>query len=64
VAFSNPEVGLRHMLIFDPETAVLLGEEQSTLEGNQLGYEEGTVIGYATYVETAVVDSDRERPRG
>jgi hypothetical protein len=64
VAFSNAEVGVRHMLIFDPETAILLGEEQITLEPNELGYAEGTVIGYATYVETAVVDSNRERPRG
>lgn len=63
VAFSNAEVGVRHMLIFDAETAVLLGEEQSTLEGNKLGYPEGTVFGYASYVETAVVDSNRERPR-
>jgi len=34
------------------------------LDGNEFGYPAGTRIGYATYVTSAVVDSNRERPRG
>lgn len=54
---------IRHTLIFDPGTSELLGEEQAVVAGNAFGYAAGTVIGYATYVESAVVDSLDARPR-
>jgi hypothetical protein len=54
--------GIRHTLIFDPETSALLGEEESVLAGNVFDYPEGTVIGFATYLESAVVDAIKERP--
>jgi hypothetical protein len=54
---------IRYTLIFDPETAALLGEQQVVLAGNWAGYPEGTVIGHATYVESAIVDEIKERPK-
>jgi hypothetical protein len=54
--------GILQTLVFDPKTSALLAEEQRALSDNDFGYEEGTVIGYATYHETAIVDSKRERP--
>jgi type II secretory pathway pseudopilin PulG len=47
----------RQALLFDPQTRALLGEEDSMLDGNSLGYPAGTVIGRATYLGQAVVDS-------
>lgn len=62
VAFASDPDKQRHTLIFDPDTAALLGEEYVALAGNANGYPEGTVIGYATYVATGIVDSIRARP--
>jgi hypothetical protein len=53
---------LRSTLVFDPQTSVLLAEEESTLDGNSLGYPVGTRVGSATYLETAIVDSLGARP--
>jgi RNA polymerase sigma-70 factor (ECF subfamily) len=64
VAMTHPADGVRHALVFDPETSALLAEEQLALPGNEFGYPEGELIGYATYLETGVVDSVGERPRG
>lgn len=63
VAMRSEADGIRHTLVFDPATSVLLAEEQVALGDNSWDYPEGTVIGYATYLTTAVVDSSRERPR-
>jgi len=63
VAMRDEANRIRHMLIFDPETSALLGEEEIVLEGNVLDYPEGTVIGYATYLESAVVDEIKKRPQ-
>jgi hypothetical protein len=52
-----------HTLLFDPDTSVLLAEEQVALPGNEFRYPDDTVIGYATYLTTTVVDSPRERPK-
>jgi RNA polymerase sigma-70 factor (ECF subfamily) len=57
VAHSGKTAGIRETLILDPETSVLLSEEQVTLDGNSFGYPAGTVIGHATYVTRGVVDS-------
>ena len=48
---------VRSTLVFDPQTSVLLGEEESTLAGNSFGYPVGTRIETATYLQTAIVDS-------
>lgn len=64
VAMTSGADGLRHMLVLDPDTGELLSEEQRVLDENEFGYPAGTRIGYATYVDVAIVDSDRERPRG
>jgi hypothetical protein len=59
VAFSDRHRGIRHELIFDPETSVLLGERESTLGLGVFGFDApaGTPIGYAAYLESKVVDS-------
>jgi hypothetical protein len=62
VAMRDEENRTRQMLIFDPETAELLGEEETAIDGNSWGFPDGTVIGYATYLESAVVDKIKERP--
>jgi hypothetical protein len=63
VAMASTDDGLRHMLVLDPDTGELLAEEQRVLEENEFGYAAGTLIGYATYLTSAVVDSSHERPR-
>lgn len=55
---------IRHTLIFDPETSALLAEEEVVLDGNWAGYAAGTVIGWAAYLESTVVDEVRTRPGG
>ena len=62
VAMRDEENRIRHTLIFDPDNSALLGEEQTALAGNAWGYRPGTVIGWSTYLETAVVDHIKQRP--
>jgi hypothetical protein len=62
VAYSDSKDHERHELIFDRKTAALLGEEYVQLDGNPYGYPVGTMTGYATYVESAVVDRLGQRP--
>jgi hypothetical protein len=62
VASSSTSGHERHELIFDPKTSALLGEEYQALSGNVFGYPGGTVVGYATYVSTGVVDRLGARP--
>jgi RNA polymerase sigma-70 factor (ECF subfamily) len=57
VAMDDHGNDIRSTLIFDPETSALLGEEQVALPGNSFGYPAGERIGYATYLEQAVVNS-------
>jgi len=54
---------IRYELVFDPQTWTLLAEEQTVLAANWWRYPVGTVIGHATYLEHAVVDGLKERPR-
>jgi hypothetical protein len=61
VAMDDRPNRVRHTLIFDPKTAVLLSEKQTALPGNAFGYPDGTVIGHATYVESRVVSALGER---
>jgi hypothetical protein len=65
VARTSDDVGFleRSELIFDPETSELLAERQVLLERVKWAdAEPGTVIGYAVYLESAVVDSTSDRP--
>ena len=64
IAVRDDAGNARLQLIVDPKTGVLLGEEEVVLEGNAYGYPAGTIIGYATYTQTAVVDGDNTRPAG
>lgn len=57
VALDGPGA-IRTVLIFDPDTSVLLGEEGIALAGNTFGYSTGERIWYSTYVVQKVVDSD------
>jgi RNA polymerase sigma-70 factor (ECF subfamily) len=63
-AMEDTENRIEHTLIIDPDTAQLLAEEQVALDGHRNGYPEATVVGHATYLTSAVVDSRRERPGG
>jgi hypothetical protein len=46
----------RSVLLFDPTSYALLGEQTTVLAGNSAGYPAGTVVGHATYLEQRVVD--------
>ena len=52
----------RTTLVIDPDTSQLLGEEEVSLEGNELGYEPGTVLGYSTYLLVATVPTNDALP--
>lgn len=59
ISFTDRRGGTRHELIFDPATAALLGERESVVRAGAFGgtIPPGTVIGYAAYLESKVVDS-------
>jgi hypothetical protein len=51
--------GLRDELIFDPQTSALLGEQQSVVETSRWNpFPPGSVIGWAAYLASGIVDSD------
>ncbi len=64
IAFIDHRRGIRHELIFDPHTSVLLGERESVVRPGAYGFEAppGTAVGYAAYLESKVVDSVGEKP--
>lgn len=65
VARTSDDAGFleRNELVFDPDTSELLAERQVLLEPvDWLDAEPGTVIGYAVYLNSGVVDSTSERP--
>ena len=63
VGIGRDNQGVRSVLIFDPATAELLGEQNVLLErGDYVDAAPGTVTGEAAYLEAGVVDSTRERP--
>lgn len=67
IAYTDARRGIRHELVFDPETSVLLGEQESTIRSEAFGFKAppGTPISYAAYLESKVVDSvGREAPTG
>jgi hypothetical protein len=59
VAFTDRSRGIRHELIFDPADSALLGEREVVVGGwdKALQVPAGTVVGYASYLESRVVDS-------
>ncbi len=59
VAYNNPQHGERLELIFNPKTSALLGERWILTSSRRSGISApaGTVIGYATHLESRVVDS-------
>jgi hypothetical protein len=59
IAFTDRKFGIRHELIFDPATSTLLGERHSIVKSGAYGVKAppGTLIGYAAYLESKVVDS-------
>jgi len=66
VAYTDAKRGTRHELIFNPETAALLGEREVVAgtrpESFTFGLPAGTEIGSASYLESGVVDSTKSRP--
>ncbi len=65
IAFTDHRRGIRHELIFDPADSALLGERQVVVGGwdKALQVPVGTVVGYASYLESRVVDSTAIPPR-
>jgi hypothetical protein len=59
VAFTDRSRGIRHELIFDPADSALLGERDIVVGGwdKTLQVPAGTVVGYASYLESRVLDS-------
>jgi hypothetical protein len=65
VARTSDDAGFleRNELVFDPDTSELLAERQILLERvDWIDAEPGTVIGYAVYLESGIVESTSERP--
>jgi hypothetical protein len=56
VAVDDPDQGVRHTLVFDPDTGAFLEETEVTLAANGYGYAEGVTVGRSTYLETRIVD--------
>lgn len=52
----------RTTLIIDPNTSQLLGEEEVSLQDNELGYKPGTVLGYSTYLLVTLVPANDALP--
>jgi hypothetical protein len=64
VAVAYPNSGILHELIFDPNTSALLAERTVITDPNQAHLEVpvGTVVGWAAYLGSGVVDSTDQRP--
>jgi hypothetical protein len=53
----------KRALVIDPKTSQLLEEQEVVLDdGYELGYPAGTVIGHATYLTSATVPNNSDRP--
>ena len=64
MAVAYAHEGLRHDLIFDPDTSALLGERSVVVDPSKGGFdvEPGTVVGWAAYLSSGIVDSTSDRP--
>ena len=56
--------GIQHELIFDPNTSALLAEQTVVVDPapTHLNVEAGTVVGWAAYLSSGIVDSTSDRP--
>ncbi len=63
LAVAYTHAGLRHELIFDPNTSQLLGEQYVVVDPTEaeLHASPGTVVGYAVYLASGVVRSVSDR---
>jgi len=63
LAVAYTHAGLRHELIFDPNTSQLLGEQYVVVDPTEaeLHAAPGTVVGYAVYLASGVVRSVSDR---
>ena len=57
IAVAYDHDGARNELIFDPETAVMLGESTVVTDAGAMGLPVGTVVSSAVYLASGVVDS-------
>jgi hypothetical protein len=57
VGLAYDSQGTRQELIFDPATSALLGERYTSIGGAGAQEPAGTVVGWAVYLKTAIVDS-------
>ena len=66
VAYTDRRRGIRHELIFDPETSALLGERESLVRSGAYDFAAppGTATSYVSYLESKVVDSLGKNPPG
>ena len=64
IGLAKVDRGIRYELIFDPRTSALLGEQQTiATRGSGVNGPVGTVIGWAVYLRSAIVDTlPRSRP--
>ncbi len=62
VSMDDDQAHIRCTLIIDTDTSALLSEERIALEGFDLGFPVGSLIGRDTYLVTAVVGSNEARP--
>jgi hypothetical protein len=64
IAVAYGHDGLRHELIFDPATSALLGERYVIVDPSRGGFDvaPGTVVGWAAYLSSGIVDSTSDRP--
>ena len=56
MAVDDAEQGVRHTMVFDPDTGVLLEELDVTLAANGYGYDAGVTVSRSTYLESSIVD--------
>jgi hypothetical protein len=64
IAVAYPNDGILHELIFDPNTSALLAERTVITDPGQahLQVSAGTVVGWAAYLASGIVDSTDQRP--
>jgi hypothetical protein len=62
VAMTDTTNHMRQTLIFDPQTAQLLAEEQTVVAGNVFGWPAGALVGRTIYLVHEVVSSNTAVP--
>jgi len=65
VAVGYTSHGIRHELIFDPDTSALLGERYMVTDPGQVQeghFQVGSVFGWAVYLSSGIVDGTDQHP--